>query len=254
MRMTTFPRAAAALLASCAWTWTSETRAQAPDGAPPEPATWIGAEAELSSAAPADTIHSTGFHVATHAAWAPHAALELGAGVDIAGFVLDDQRGTCAGNVGLGALRTWIGTGGEGGDLAGGLRLVGAFGAGRLGLSSIASDAADLSLAFQLDAAWSVTPAVELAATVDAGVIWDDDVASPAAGAQLDVLVGEGSVRPILGALVRYSPELPAMVRLRLALEIALEPWLVTPIVTASPPSDPEGHRLGLLVSVVRIL
>ncbi len=227
---------------------------QLPDRAPVEPASWLLAEVEGASVSPDDRIHGAAFRAAAYAAWAPVPLLELGAGLDARGAAFGDARGErAAGRLGLGVLALWVGTGAAEGPLAGGARLVASAGPRLFGWSSLDGGAPEGAVSLELDGSFAASDAVAFALALDGGTVWDG-VGSFVAGAQLDAFVGEGTVRPFLGGRVRGSPGVPLLARLRLGIEAVSGPWALTAIVMASPPGDPEGHRLGLALSLVRRL
>ena len=225
--------------------------AQVADGAPGEPGTWAGVVAEGAFSTPEGGVHERAGSIAIDGALSPVPWLELGAGVDVRGATLRDDRGQRGvSRAGLGVLRVWLGTGAAGERVGGGARIVGALGSRSIGADDLDGGAPESSLALQLDGAFRALADLELAATLAAGVV-DDEVTSPFASAQVDAIVGRHSVRPIAGVIVQVSPGLEWQPRLRLGAEIAVGDVRLTPSLLAAPPTDPEGLDLALAVTAV---
>lgn len=229
----------------------SVARAQVPDGAPAEPATWVGAEAVGTVSAPSESSMERAGLVTVQASLAPAPWLELGGGIDLRGAILERDQGAGTGRGGAGPLCLWIGIGASGEEVAGGVRLVGYAGPRLVDLDDLDGGGPEGALGLQLDGAWVISGELEVAGTLGGSLIWDD-VVSPVAIAQIDVFVGNRAVRPIAGVLVAASPDTAAAFHLRLGAEIAAGALRVTTLVIAAPPSDPAGQLIGLSISVVR--
>jgi len=226
--------------------------AQPADGAPAEPSTWGGAALEMAMSSPDGSVDEVAFVAAAHGAWVVAPSLELGAGIDARGHALStEQAERGSGRAGLGTIRLWVGTGGSSDGVGVGARVVVAAGPSLVDLASIHGGAPEGSVALQIDGALRVSTELELGATLAGGMVWDGGVGSAIGSAQLDAFLGAAAVRPFGGFLVEGSPGAPTAVRIRLGAEIASGGATVTPLIVVAPPTDPEGLRLALVVSLV---
>ncbi len=230
-------------------------RAQVPDGAPAEPSSWAGAELRAAFLAPESAMGGSLLFTAG-GAWAPLRGLEVGGLMGAGGSYLRANAGNQgAGRIGMSTLRVWLGTGGRGGHVGFGGRVIGILGPSLFGLEAVDDGAPKGGVAVQLDINAGPNGPIEVTGELDSAVVWEDSVSQVSMGGVLDLFWAQhqaSTLRPLVGGLVRWSPNLPVVARLRAGIEARVDHYVLTTVVTLGLTTLEDGYQVGLLVTLLR--